>query len=55
MKKFCKSLREHAIKIVSFIKKKIKLSKKEQQESHERKICKKKEKLKNIYKEKFAN
>ena len=55
MKKFCKSLREHAIKIVSFIKKKIKLSTKEQQESHERKICKKKEKCKNIYKEKFAN
>ena len=40
MKKFCESLREHAMKIINFKKKKRKLSKKEQQESYENtKIC----------------
>ena len=40
MKKCCESLREHAIKIINFKKKKMKLLTKEQQESFE--ICKKK-------------
>ena len=35
MKKFCEYLREHAINIITFKKKKIKLSTKEQQESYE--------------------
>ena len=35
MKKFCESLREHAMKIIKFKKKKIKLLTKEQQESYE--------------------
>ena len=40
MKKFCESLREHAIKINHFKKKKVKLLKKELQESYENaKIC----------------
>ena len=40
MKKFCESLREHAMKIIYFKKKKMKLSTKEQQESYENaKIC----------------
>ena len=40
MKKFCESLRKHAIKIINFKKKKIKLLAKEQQESYENaKIC----------------
>ena len=40
MKKFCESLREHAMKIINFKKKKIKLLTKEQQESYENaKIC----------------
>ena len=40
MKKFCESLREHAMKIISFKKKKMKLVTKEQQESYENaKIC----------------
>ena len=40
MKKFCKSLREHAMEIINFKKKKIKLLTKEQQESYENtKIC----------------
>ena len=40
MKKFCEFLREHAMKIINFKKKKIKLLKKEQQESNENaKIC----------------
>ena len=34
-KKFSKYLREHAMKIINFKKKKLKLSKKEQQESYE--------------------
>ena len=39
-KKFCKSLREHAAKMINFKKKKIKLLTKEQQESYENaKIC----------------
>ena len=40
MKTFCESLGEHAIKIISFKKKKLKLLTKEQQESYENaKIC----------------
>ena len=40
MKNFCKSLREHAMKIINFKKKKMKLLTKEQQESYENaKIC----------------
>ena len=40
MKRFCKSLREHAIKIIIFKKKKIELLTKEQQELYENaKIC----------------
>ena len=40
MKKFCESLREHAMKIINFKKKNMKLWTKEQQESHENaKIC----------------
>ena len=35
MKKFCESLRQHAMKIINFKKKKIKLFTKEQQESYE--------------------
>ena len=35
MKKFCESLRELSMKIINFKKKKINLSKKEQQELHE--------------------
>ena len=35
MKKFCEFLREHAMKIVNFKKKKMKLLTKEQQESYE--------------------
>ena len=35
MKKFYESLRKHAIKIISFKKKKMKLLRKEQQESYE--------------------
>ena len=35
MKNFCKSRREHAIKIINFEKKKIELLTNEQQESHE--------------------
>ena len=39
-KKFCKTLREHAIKIINFKNKKVKLLLKEQQESYENaKIC----------------
>ena len=49
MKKYCESLREQAIKIVNFKKKKMKLLTKEQQESYENaKIC-------YICKEKFEN
>ena len=49
MKKFCESLREHAMKIINFKKKKMKLSTKEQQELYENtKIC-------YICKEKFEN
>ena len=51
MKKFCEYLREHAMKITNFKKKKIKLLKKEQQESYENAqicyICK--EKIENEY------
>ena len=40
MKKFCESLREHAMMIINFTKKKLKLLTKEQQESYENaKIC----------------
>ena len=40
MKKFCKFLVQHAMKIIDFKKKKIKLLKNEQQESDEKlKIC----------------
>ena len=40
MKKFCESLREHAMKIINFKKKKMKLLTKQQQESYEiAKIC----------------
>ena len=40
MKKFCEFLREHALKIINFKKKKIRLLTKEQQESYENaKIC----------------
>ena len=40
MERFCKSLREHAIKIIIFKKKKIELLTKEQQELYENaKIC----------------
>ena len=46
MKKFCKSLREHAMKIINFKKKKINLLRKERQESYENAkiyyICKEK-------------
>ena len=49
MKKFCESLREHAMKMINFKKKKMKLSTKEQQELYENaKIC-------YICKEKFEN
>ena len=49
MKKFCESLREDAMKIINFKKKKMKLLTKEQQESYENaKIC-------YICKEKFEN
>ena len=49
MKKFCGSLREHAMKIINFKKTKMKLLTKEQQELHENaKIC-------YICKEKFEN
>ena len=40
MKKFCQSLREHAMKIIIFKKKKMKLLTKEHEESYENaKIC----------------
>ena len=40
IKKFCESLREHAMKIINFKKKKMKLLTKKQQESYENaKIC----------------
>ena len=40
MKKFCESLREQAMKIINFKKKKMKLLTKEQQQSYENgKIC----------------
>ena len=49
MKKFCEFLREYAMKIINFKKKKMKLLTKEQQESYENtKIC-------CICKEKFEN
>ena len=49
LKKFCEFLREHAIKIINFLKTKTKLLTKEQQESYENaKIC-------YICKEKFEN
>ena len=35
MKKFCESLREHAMKMITFKKKKMKLLTKEKQESYE--------------------
>ena len=49
MKKFCESLREHAMKIINFKRKKMKLLTKEQQKSYENgKVC-------YICKEKFEN
>ena len=40
MRKFCEFLRKHVVKIISFIKKKIKLLTNEQQESYENaKFC----------------
>ena len=49
MKKFCEFFREHAMKIINFKKKKMKLLIKEQQESYgNAKIC-------YICKEKFEN
>ena len=40
MENFCESLREHAMKIINFKKKKVKLLTKKQQESYENaKIC----------------
>ena len=49
MKKFCEFLREYAMEIINFKKKKMKLFTKEQQESYENaKIC-------SICKEKFEN
>ena len=49
MKKFCESLKEHAMKIINFKEKKMKLLTKEQYESYENaKIC-------YICKEKFEN
>ena len=49
MKKFCEFLKEHAIKIINFKKKKMKLLTKEQHESYENaKIC-------YICREKFDN
>ena len=49
MKKFCKLLREHAMKIINFKKKRMKLLTKGQQESYKNaKIC-------YICKEKFEN
>ena len=40
MKRFCESLREHAMKMINFKNKKVKLLTKEQQESYENpKIC----------------
>ena len=49
IKKFCESLREHAMKIINFKEKKMKLLAKEQQESYENaRIC-------YICKEKFEN
>ena len=49
LKKFCESLREHAMEMISFKKKKLKLLPKKQQESYEKaKIC-------YICKEKFEN
>ena len=47
MKKFCKSLREHAMKVINFKKKKMKLLTKGKKDSYENSyccICKKKEK-----------
>ena len=38
MKKFCESLREHAMKVINFKKKKMKLLTKEQQESYDNAI-----------------
>ena len=51
MKKFCESLREYAMKIISFKKKKMKLLTKKQQQSYENaKFCYiGREKLKNKY------
>ena len=49
MQKFCEFLREHAMKIINFKKKKMKLLTKEQQESYEN------AKVSYICKEKFAN
>ena len=52
MKKFCESLREHAMKIINLKNKKMKLLTKEQQESYENAkiffICKKKKLKLNI-------
>ena len=40
MNRFCKSLREHAVNIINFKNKKVKLLRKEQNESYENeKVC----------------
>ena len=53
MKKFCESLREHAMKIINFKRKKMKLLKKEQQKSYENVkiccICRKEKEIENKY------
>ena len=49
MKKFCQFLREHAMKIINFKKKKIKLLTKEQQDLYEN------AKIRYTFKEKFEN
>ena len=51
MKKYCESLREHAMKIINFKTKKMKLLTKEQQESYEnaKNCCICKEKFENRY------
>ena len=58
MKSFCDSLREHAMKIINFKKKKIKLLTKEQRESHENAkfcyICKEKFEYKYLKDKKYC-
>ena len=58
MKSFCESLREHAMKIINFKKKKIKLLTKEQRESYENAkfcyICKEKLEYKYLKDKKYC-